>query len=124
LRRLVGVCEICGDEVWEDEHFLLTTICYRCDKCGRWTCTGCGGYSPGYGYGEEDRFKYGSLCKECYYELQADYAAKWEAEFGAEERARGRENPYDCSEEESEWREQLRSYRQWRDSRERQEDRY
>lgn len=80
---------------------------------------GGGGHSPGYGYGTEDEYKYGQVCKECYYELQAEYAAKWEAEFGAEERARGIENPYDLSEDEEEWRKQMREHEAWRDSRER-----
>jgi len=116
LRTFLGVCEICGDEVWTYETIPLATVCYRCDRCGRWTCSGCGGYSPGYGYGAEDEEKYNSICKECYYDLQAEYASKWEAEFGAEERARGTENPYDLTEEEDEWRRQMHEYKAWRDS--------
>jgi hypothetical protein len=116
LRTLIGTCEICGEEVWEEDGLLLMNSCYRCDRCGRWTCWGCGGYSTGDGYGAEDESKYRSICKECYYELQAEYASRWEAEYGAEERARGMENPYDLSEEEKEWRERLRSYQPRRDS--------
>ena len=69
-------------------------------------------------YGVEDEYKYAQVCKECYYELQAEYAAKWEGEFGVEERVRGIENPYDLSEEEDEWRRQKQEYEAWRDSRE------
>ncbi len=115
--RPIGVCELCGDEVY-DYGPMCPINAYTCGRCGRWVCSGCGGFSPGYGYGIEDEYKYRQVCKECYYELQAEYAAKWEAEFGAEERARGMENPYDLSEEEDEWRRQKREYEAWRDSRE------
>lgn len=114
----IGNCELCGDEVRDyGPHRVVNA--YTCGRCGRRVCGGCGGYSAGYGYGAEDESKYGDLCKECYYDLQAEYAAKWEAEFGAEERARGMENPYDLSEDEAEWREGMREYKAWRDSRER-----
>lgn len=117
MRTFLGVCELCGDEVYDDGP-LRAINAYRCGRCGRWVCSGCGGYNPGDGYGIEDEAEYGQICKECYYELQAEYAAKWKAEFGAEEGAR-MENPYDCSEEAREWKEHLRSYQRWRDNRER-----
>jgi hypothetical protein len=97
MRRSIGVCELCGDVIY-DYGPLRAINAYTCGKCGRWVCSSCGGYSPGYGYGTEDEAKYGQVCKECYCELQAEYASKWEAEFGSE-RDRGLENPYDLSEE-------------------------
>jgi hypothetical protein len=114
MPKLIGVCELCGGEVY-DYGPLRAINAYTCGRCGRWVCRGCGGYSPGYGYGVEDETRYGQVCKECYYELQADYASKWEAEFGSE--CEGRmENPYDLSEEEQEWQKQMREYKAWRDS--------
>jgi len=117
MPSLIGVCELCGDEVYDYTRGRYAINTYTCGKCGRWVCSGCGGHSPG--YGKEDEAKYAQVCKECYYELQAEYAARWEAEFGAEERARGMENPHDLSEEEDEWQRRMREYKTWRDSRER-----
>jgi len=114
MPTLIGVCELCGGEVY-DYGPLRAINAYTCGRCGRWVCRGCGGYSPGYGYGVEDETKYGQVCKECYYEMQAEYASKWEAEFGSE-CERGMENPYDLSEEEQEWQKQMREYKAWRDS--------
>ena len=98
MDRSVGSCDLCAREVYGSEP-LGALNAYTCERCGRWVCSTCGGYTPGYGYGEEDETKYNWICKECYYELQAECAARWEAEFGAEERARGMENPYDLSAE-------------------------
>jgi hypothetical protein len=117
MNRSVGVCELCGDEVHAPGPQLPISA-HTCGRCGRWVCSGCGGYSLGRGYGIEDEWKYGKICKECYYELQGEYAAKWEAEFGAEERARGMENPYDLSEEQNEWRKRIREYMAQRDGQE------
>lgn len=115
MDRPIGTCELCGDEV-RDYGPLRAINAYACGRCGRWVCSSCGGHSPGYGYGVEDEAKYGQVCEKCYYELQAEYASKWEAEFGAEERVRGIENPYDLGEEEDEWRRQMEEYKMWRDS--------
>jgi len=120
MPRSIGICELCGNEVY-DYGALRPRNAYRCGRCGKWVCYGCGGYSPGYGYGVEDEAKYGMVCKECYYELQAEYAARWGADYGAEERARGMENPYDLSEEEEEWRRRMRENKASGDSQE-QED--
>ena len=98
MPSLIGVCELCGDEVRDYTRGRYAINACVCGRCGRWVCSGCGDYSPGYGYGIEDEARYGQVCKECYYELQAEYASKWEAEFGSE-RDRGLENPYDLSEE-------------------------
>ena len=117
MPTLIGVCELCGDEVY-DYGPLRIINAYTCGRCDRWVCGGCGDYSPGYGYGVEDEARYGHVCKECYYELQAEYAAKWNEEFGSEERARGMENPYDLSEDEGEWREGMSEYKAWRDQQE------
>lgn len=96
--RILGTCEVCGREVIDAGRYSWVVHPFTCGRCGKFVCSGCGGYSPGYGYGIEDEAKYGHVCKECYYELQAEYASKWEAEFGSE-RDRGLENPYDLSEE-------------------------
>ena len=100
-----------------DYGSLRTINAYTCGRCGRWVCSSCGGQSPGYGYGVQDEAKYGQICKECYYELQTEYRAKWEAEFGAEERSCEIENPYGLSDDEEEWRRRLSEYKAWRDSR-------
>jgi hypothetical protein len=115
VSSLIGVCELCGDEVRDYLRGRYPKDTYTCGRCGRWVCGGCGGHTPGL----EDERKYGQVCKECYYELKADDAARWEAEFGAEERARGMENPHDLSEEEEEWRRHMQEYKAWRDSRDR-----
>jgi len=109
MPTLIGVCELCGDEVY-DYGPLRMVNAYTCDRCGRWVCSGCGGYTPGYGYGAEDESKYGKICKECYYELQAKYAEKWKEEYGTEN-DQGLENPYDLSQEEDEWRRRMREYK-------------
>lgn len=110
---IVGTCEVCGDVV---RDYGTPVTAYTCGRCGRWVCSDCGGYTPGYGYGAEDEYKYGKICLECYYDLHAEYAERWEAEFGTD-RLRGLDNPYDLSDEEDEWRSRMREYKAWRDSR-------
>ena len=109
MDRSVGSCDLCGREVYGSEP-LGALNAYTCERCGRWVCSACGGYTPGYGYGEEDETKYNWICKECYYELQAKYAEKWKEEYGTEN-DQGLQNPYDLSQEEDEWRRRMREYK-------------
>ena len=101
---LVGTCQICGDEVYQYTT-MSCEVAYVCGRCGKWTCSSCGGLSPGYGYGSDDEAKYGKVCKECYYEMQETYAERWEVEFGDEATI---ENPYRLTDEDRQTRERMR----------------
>lgn len=108
---LAGTCQICGDEVYQYTT-ISCEVAFSCGRCGKWTCTGCGGLSPGYGYGSEDESRYGKVCKECYYELQSEYAARWENEFGPSDPELGKDNPYDLRQEAEEWWKNIRQQRE------------
>jgi hypothetical protein len=100
-------CEICGDRIVDNGPGISWIIHpWTCGRCGKRVCFGCGGYSAGLGYGNEDSEKYGDICTECSYELRESYAGKWESEFGGEASF---DNPYELSQDERELRERIRS---------------
>jgi len=104
----LGNCEVCGREIIDAGRYSWVVHPYTCGRCGKFVCYSCGGHSPGYGYGEEDKARYRDVCIECYWDLQETYARTWESEFGDDTTA---ENPYELTEGDRELRERLRTNR-------------
>ncbi len=100
------ICGVCGDRIVDNGPGISWIIHpWVCGRCGRQVCFGCGGFSAGLGYGEEDSVKYGHICIQCHNELRESYAQRWEAEFGNEASF---DNPYASDEARRELEERTR----------------
>ena len=107
--NVLGNCEVCGQEIVDAGPRCSWVVHpWTCGRCGKLTCYSCGGHSPGYGYGEDDKEKYHDVCLECCWELRETYTGRWEFEFGDDTTV---ENPYQLTEEDRDLRERIRSFR-------------